>query len=340
MRFKRFSAMLLALAMCMGVFSTTAFAYSDESATTTTTGKAETVETVPEKTEDKTSEELPYTVTVNEDGTVVFSFNGKEWTYGAEESEDNNMGTGKVVTSGSRLNVRTGAGMNYEIIDQLRPGEEVVVVGVEGDWYQITVPEKNGYVHSDYLELIEKAEQNSEMDMALLMMFMSAFMQNMDTDTSEPALTPDGNLTLVDDVGSPTKSGKQFITAVTKNGNYFYIIIDRDDKGEEEVAEFTKPVEETKPEVVETVPEITEPTPEEKPKSKNMLPAILTLIVLACGGGFFVFKKVQEKKKEQETAKPDPDADYVDDDEDYGYDPEFEDDDADSSVDEDDNEPV
>ena len=39
------------------------------------------------------------------------------------------------------------------------------------------MPEKNGYVHSDYLELIEKAEQNSEMDMALLMMFMSAFMQ-------------------------------------------------------------------------------------------------------------------------------------------------------------------
>ncbi len=49
---------------------------------------------------------------------------------------------------------------------------------------------------------------------------------------------------------------------------------------EEEVAEFTKPVEETKPEVVETVPEITEPAPEEKPKSTNMLPAILTLIVL------------------------------------------------------------
>ena len=87
---------------------------------------------------------------------------------------------------------------------------------MRGDWYQITVPEKNGYVHSDYLELIEEAEQNSEMDMTLLMMFMSAFMQN--TDTSEPALTPDGNLTLVDDVGSPTKSGKQFITAVTKTG--------------------------------------------------------------------------------------------------------------------------
>ena len=78
---------------------------------------------------------------------------------------------------------------------------------------------------------------------------------------------------------------------------------------------------------------------EKKPKSTNMLPAILTLIVLDCGGGFFVFKKVQKKKK-QEAAKPDPDADYVDDDEDYWYDPEFEDNDADSSVDEDDNEPL
>ena len=39
---------------------------------------------------------------------------------------------------------------------------------------------------------------------------------------------------------------------------------------EEEVAEFTKPVEETKPEVVETVPEITEPELEEKPKSTNI----------------------------------------------------------------------
>ena len=41
---------------------------------------------------------------------------------------------------------------------------------------------------------------------------------------------------------------------------------------EEEVAEFTKPVEETKPEVVEIVPEITEPAPEEKSKSTNGLP--------------------------------------------------------------------
>ena len=66
---------------------------------------------------------------------------------------------------------------------------------------------------------------------------------------------------------------------------------------EEEVAEFTKPIEETKPEVVETVPEITEPTPEEKPKSTNMLPAILTLIVLVCGGGFSYSRKSRKRRR-------------------------------------------
>ena len=55
--------------------------------------------------------------------------------------------------------------------------------------------------------------------------------------TEEPmeALTPDGNLTIVDDNGSATGAGKQFITLVSKNGNYFYLIIDRDDEGEQTV---------------------------------------------------------------------------------------------------------
>ena len=49
-------------------------------------------------------------------------------------------------------------------------------------------------------------------------------------DKEEP-LTPDGNATLVDDFGG----NKQLITVTTKAGNYFYILIDRDDEGENTV---------------------------------------------------------------------------------------------------------
>ena len=357
MRTKMKTILCLMLAMiCVASFSVTAFASGGDEVATTPDVESTTETETPASDEAAEDIEIPYSYIIDEEGNLVITINGV-----TDPAEITTIGT--VVTNGGRLNLRTGAGMSFEIIDQLRPGEEVVVVGVEGDWYQITVPEKNGYVHSDYLELIEKAEQNSEMDMALLMMFMSMFMQNMDTDTSEPALTPDGNLTLVDDVGSADKSGKQFITAVTKNGNYFYIIIDRDDEGnetvhflnqvdeadllmlmsEEEAAKYTKPVEETpvatEPDVTEPEPDVVEPEPE-KPKT-NMMPVVLLVVALIGGGGFFVFKKFKDKKKEKEAAKPDPDADYVDDDEDYGYSEEYEDeDDVDFIADDEDNEPV
>ena len=47
---------------------------------------------------------------------------------------------------------------------------------------------------------------------------------------AEP-LPPEGNATLVDDFGG----NKQLITVTTKAGNYFYILIDRDDEGENTV---------------------------------------------------------------------------------------------------------
>ena len=48
-------------------------------------------------------------------------------------------------------------------------------------------------------------------------------------------LTPEGNLSLVDDISGETSGDKQFITVVSRNGNYFYIIIDRAEDGENTV---------------------------------------------------------------------------------------------------------
>ena len=109
--------------------------------------------------------EIPYSYTIDEDGNLVITIDGV-----GEPAESTTIGT--VTTNGGRLNLRTGAGMSYEIIDQLRNGEEVTVIGSEGDWYEVIVPEKKGCVHGDYLKIIEHAEQNSEIDSAMLMYLM------------------------------------------------------------------------------------------------------------------------------------------------------------------------
>lgn len=57
------------------------------------------------------------------------------------------------------------------------------------------------------------------------------------TDEENGALTPEGNLTLVDDYHTSYSdgSGQQFITLVSKSGNTFYLVIDRNAKGDNTV---------------------------------------------------------------------------------------------------------
>ena len=51
----------------------------------------------------------------------------------------------------------------------------------------------------------------------------------------ENAFTPDGNMTLIDNVEGEDEGQKQFIIVQSKNGHYFYIVIDYSTEGENTV---------------------------------------------------------------------------------------------------------
>ena len=94
------------------------------------------------------------------------------------------------------------------------------MIGRDGDWVKILLPARVGYVYGSYLTITDAADSTASIG---------------GMTGGSDALTPDGNLTLIDDIGTSTKAGKQFITLESKNGNTFYLIIDRDDEGEETV---------------------------------------------------------------------------------------------------------
>ena len=169
------------------------------------------------------------------------------------------------------------------------------------------------------------------------------------TDETSGALTPEGNLTLVDDYHTNYSdgSGQQFITLVSKSGNTFYLVIDRNAKGqqtvhfmnlvdeadllalmEEEAAdaytaekeaaaqaeqERKQAEEDAKKAAEEAAASGTEQTGGNKvTKYAATFLGVLALVGLTAGGGIYAFMK-QKQKKQAEKEALDPDANYTED---------------------------
>ena len=242
----------------------------------------------------------------------------------ADTQETKQIGT--VTTNGGNLNVRTGAGLDNTAFTQLPNGTVVDVIGRDGDWVKILLPARVGYVYGGYLTVTDAADSTASIG---------------GMTGGSDALTPDGNLTLIDDIGTSTKAGKQFITLESKNGNTFYLIIDRDDEGEETV-HFLNQVdeadlmaltgEEETPAVCscttkcvsgavntscpvcavnmtecggkETKPEVpTEPTEPtaEEPEKKSGVGGILVVLLIVALGGGAAFYIFKQKKAKPQT---------------------------------------
>ena len=209
-------AVLLAVMLCMTAFSTVAFASSEDEV------PASEAQTEPTDSTDITGDDLSELIS-----TLFSSMLG-----GTEKSGK----TGTVTTNGGKLNVRTGAGLDNYAFTQLPNGTVVEVVGTDGDWYMVRLPEKIGYVYSGYMTLSDTGgEADGGLSLSIDPDKLSELFEQLMGGSGDAALTPDGNLSLIDDIGSSTRSGKQFITVETRNGNVFYLIIDRDDEGEETV---------------------------------------------------------------------------------------------------------
>ena len=169
------------------------------------------------------------------------------------------------------------------------------------------------------------------------------------TDEETGALTPEGNLTLVDDYHTNYSdgSGQQFITLVSKSGNTFYLVIDRNAKGQQTVhfmnlvdeadllalmeeedadaytaeKEAAAQAEQDKLKAEEEAKKAAEEAAasgEEQPKENKVTKiasgflGVVVLIALAAGGGFYFYHQQMQKKKAEKEAL-DPDANYTED---------------------------
>ena len=153
------------------------------------------------------------------------------------------------------------------------------------------------------------------------------------TDETSGALTPEGNLTLVDDYHTDYSdgSGQQFITLVSKSGATFYLVIDRNAKGqqtvhfmnlvdeadllalmEEDAADAYTAEKEAKAAEEAAASGTEQPTENKVTKIASGFLGVVVLIALAAGGIFYAFAK-QKQKKQAEKEALDPDANYTED---------------------------
>lgn len=241
----RLAAALLAVVLCIPAFSMTAFAGGGPEIGTEETGQPDaSAMDSPEPdgdiaglTDMDIADLLSTLAGFGVSARITDS--GIQIAGGMEDTGDHQTGT--VTTNGGNLNVRNGAGLDNTAFTQLPNGTSVEVIGTDGDWIKILLPERVGYVYSDYLCVTDTETGTSggdgfslDINEDELSSLLELFMGGLSVGGGD-ALTPDGNLSMIDDLGSMAGSGKQFITVETKTGNVFYLIIDRDDKGEETV---------------------------------------------------------------------------------------------------------
>ena len=169
------------------------------------------------------------------------------------------------------------------------------------------------------------------------------------TDEETGALTPEGNLTLVDDYHTDYSdgSGQQFITLVSKSGATFYLVIDRNAKGQQTVhfmnlvdeADLLSLMEDEDAEAYTAEKEAAAQAAQERKQAEEdakkaaeeaeasgseqtggnkvtkyaaTFLGVLALVGLVAGGGIYTFMK-QKQKKQAEKEVLDPDANYTED---------------------------
>lgn len=107
------------------------------------------------KEEDKKNEEI--------ENLEIENIQGKHGSFVVTKYKEKKQG--KILNVETYLNVRTEPTKSAEAIEKLHNDDTVTVLGKAGDWYQIELNDKVGYVHSNYVKVDGEAyNYNADMD--------------------------------------------------------------------------------------------------------------------------------------------------------------------------------